>query len=440
VTPRRSACGWLALLLLAAACGKGGGGTRTRDRDGAPVVVVERRSTGGRLLADEREPNDADDKANPIELGGGVRGNLDGETDVDVYALHLAARTVLDARLSGSGVDLVLELHARDRLLAHSDRGPAGTVEGFPDFPLDPGDYLLVVREYVKPAPTGKKAKKEPPRQPRTGASPPYELLVAAAPAPQRGREVEPNTEIAAAGELGLGEEGLGWLGWSDDVDLWRIDVTGLGEGYALDFDVAIPEGAQATLALLDDNSDPLLERRGDRGESIAVRGLVPRPGNEHYYVQLTTRRSNPEEPYSVRATTRLRDLDEEAEPNDKAAAAGRLREDSRETGGTRRGWLGAGDSDYWTLPAGPAGSLSLSVTPPEGVDVKLAVTAGGSKVEANAGKRGATEQLTGVAVAERTPVTVVVSGSGSSAEPYLLRWSFGEPVYDPYRDPAAPE
>ncbi len=438
------ASGCTCLVVALAACGGGGGdgdGKKKVDGDAAPVVVVERRG-GGRPLPGEREPNNVDDQANPVALAAGARGSLDGETDVDVYRLELKERTVVEVRLTGTGVDLVLELHSRDQLLAHSDRGPAGAAEGLPNLPLDSGEYLLVVREFVKKPPTGKKKKKapeEPPRVPRTGASPPYALTVQAAPAPQRGHEVEPNGQPAEAAELGLGEEGVGWLGWTEDVDLWRIDVTGLAAGYALDVELVVPEGAEAALALLDDNADPVVDRRGDRGETIAVRALVPREGNEHFTAKVTSKRSHPDEPYTLRATSRLLDLDAEQEPNDSSKTAGVLRDDPREEGGTRRGWVGAGDADYWRLPPGPSGALTVTVTPPAEVDVKVAVISGAPKAEAAAGKRGAPERLDGIAVTEREAVVLKVWGSGASTAPYELRWSLGPPApaLDPYAEPA---
>ncbi len=431
-----------ALVAVTACGGDDDGKAKPRPRDGAPVEVVERKNGGGRPLPSESEPNDADDKANPLAFPGGVRGTLNGETDVDVYKLTLTARTAIDVRLTGTGVDLVLELHTTEQLLAHSDRGPAGATEGLPAYPLDSGEYLLVVREFVKKAPPAKKSKKKgapdagTPPAGRTGESPPYSLTVAAAAAPQPGQESEPNGDNRAAAEAPLGQEAIGYLGWSDDVDLWRIDLTGLDAAYSVDIEVAVPEGAEAAMTVLDDNADKVLERTGGRGETVAARALRPSPGNEHFFVRLAARRSNPEEPYILRATSRLHDLDLEIEPNDAIKAATPLRDDARESGGTRRGWLGAGDVDYWRLPPGTPGTLSVTVTPPAEIDVKLAVVAGAPAAESFIGKRGIAERLDAVPVGEREAVVLKISGSGSSASPYELKWSVSDAVFDPYEDP----
>ncbi|HTM20716.1 MAG TPA: hypothetical protein VL172_09420 [Kofleriaceae bacterium] len=436
------------LLAVLAACGGGGGGDKGVDKargDGAPVEVVERHG-GGRPLPFEKEPNDSDEQATPLTVPGGARGVLTGANDADLYSFKVTERGAFDARLTGSGVDLVLELHSKEALLAHSDRGPAGTAEGFPGFVLDPGDYLLLVREFHKPPPrkSSKKKKDEADAGPpgRTGPSPPYQLTLGPAAAPQAHQEAEPDDETGTATELGLGDEAIGWLGWTGDVDLWRVDVAEVRPGYCLDVEVAVPDGAEAALALLDDNADKLVERTGGRSEPVAVRALVPRPGDEHYYVRVSTRRSNPDEPYTLRVVARLHDLDLEAEPDDSDKTATPLRDDPRETGGTRHGWLGAGDVDYWRLPPGGSGVLTVVAAPPPEIDIKLVAVSGTATLEASTGKRGVTERLDGLAVTEGEGIVLKVSGSGSSSAPYELRWSVGQPAapaYDPYEQPDEP-
>lgn len=428
-----------ALMLVAGAtlaCGSSekAGPPITRDRDAAAVVIVKGTSDSV-SYGDEVEPNDEPSAAQALDVPGGVRGSLDGETDVDLYRIKVVEAGWLNARVSGiDGVDLVLELRGVDgAVIARSDRGPAKTVEGLPNYRVDAGSYLVAISEFVK------KSRKK--KGPRTGASPSYKLSVTVATeAPPRGHEVEPNEGNADAMELLLGVDGFGYVGWKDDTDRWRLTLDNFGPDYSLDIDVAPVPDVRLSLRVLDDNGDPILRRAGDKGKAVAVRNLVPRKGDDHVYIEIGGRGSNPLERYAVRLGSRLMDLDEEREPNDDRAQAVEI--EGSDAAGTRRGYLVPGDEDWYALTVKGSQLMSVNVAPPGDVDVTLAIArADGTTLgEGNAGKAGEKEELTGVPVGPgRVLVRVSGTGSADSLEPYTLRWTLApagaapSPTYDPY-------
>src|SRR5262245_60029142 len=107
---------WLVTsLVLIAAC-RGGGGKTRRTGSAAPVEIINEAQLpdagrGPGPNSDEIEPNDGEEVASPIALGGTARGKIDPETDVDYYRLDVDRAGTLQVTLSGiEGVDLVLEL------------------------------------------------------------------------------------------------------------------------------------------------------------------------------------------------------------------------------------------------------------------------------------------------------------------------------------------
>src|SRR5262245_35061865 len=95
---------------------RGSGGKTRRTGSAAPVEVVNEpqlldAGRGPGPNADEIEPNDGDEVATPMSLGGTARGKIDPENDVDYYHLEVDRDGVLAVVLSGvEGMDLVLEL------------------------------------------------------------------------------------------------------------------------------------------------------------------------------------------------------------------------------------------------------------------------------------------------------------------------------------------
>jgi hypothetical protein len=406
---------------------------------------------------DEAEPNNEPAAAGTLAVPGGVKGTLDGPSDVDVYAVKVPAQGVLSARLSGiAGVDLVLELQdATGELLAHSDRAPANEIEGIPNFAVDPGDYYLVVSEYVHKRRKG---------GPRTGPSPVYALTVAVDDEPAEHFEREPNETPEGAGELVVDTEERGYLGWRDDVDVWRVvpaaaaDDAEAGEGaapgnapwvpvaqaspggappdaadagvgpqHALALEVVGVPWVTPKLELLDDDGAVLLARDGAQGKGITVTNVALPPAGTGYQVRLSGKRSNPVEPYRILVSRRLVNPGGEIEPDDTAEHAISLVAPGSEEGGTRRGVLDRGDTDAYRLgDAHPRQLLNVSVAPTASANVAVEVLSGGASLaRADGGGRGAREQLTAVAVPALQDVIITVTGGpGSEPGPYVLRWS----------------
>ena len=250
-----------ALVLAAAIAAVAAGGCKgkkkrelglSRARDGAPVVVVDRAVQSGFAgpVAPEAEPNDARDQAGRIELPGGIDGALAAEKDVDFFRLEPGPARAVSVQLSGpgadeGGVDLVLELHDADgKVIAKSDRGPAGVVEGFPNAPLAAGAaHYLSVSRFVKKAARkkGKAAAGEADTPPGS-----YRLAVDTV-EPAAGHESEPNDTADGAREVLLADEATGYVGWSKDRDHWILNLAGFSGGYALDVSLDGVEGVALT-------------------------------------------------------------------------------------------------------------------------------------------------------------------------------------------------
>jgi hypothetical protein len=434
----------LIALVPSPACGKRGAKKIPRSKDAAPAVVVEEKTPAGVTFAEEKEPNNTAESPGRIAVPGGIRGTLDGETDVDLYGLEVAGAGFLSAQVGGiEGVDLVLELRdAKGESLARSDRGPALVSEGIPGFPVAEGKYQVVVSEFVKKSKKRKRRKKGRKAEPvgRTGPSPTYELVVQLSDEPAEGLEAEPNDAAEQAREILIGDEAFGFLGWNKDQDLWALSLEGFSPGYAIDIDVSPVGGVWMSLEILDVEGNVLVKRTAERGKGVRVYGLVPGEGAERYFARLSSRRSNPEEKYSLRPTRRLLDLDEEAEPNDLPATAMALSDDPKEAEGTRRGYFMPGDTDCFRVPSrSEASLLTVTVEPPAGVDILLDVftEAGAALGESDRGKRGASESLSAVPVPPNTAVIIKIGGMGD-AEPtaYQLRWSLAPGGVAPAPDP----
>lgn len=441
--------GMCALLVAAqlSACSKRGAKRIPRSKDAAAVVVVEQNASGV-TFADEKEPNNTADEAEALTVPCGVRGTLDGEQDVDRFVVTIEEPGFLSVRVSGiEDVDLVAELQdASGKTLARSDRGPALTSEGFPNYPVAKGEYRVVVSEFVKKARKRKKKTAKEKAVGRQGPSPPYELVIRRADEPGEGQEVEPNDTMEAAREVLIGDEAFGYMGWADDQDMWVISLEGFSPQYALEVDLSPVVGVWLTLQILDAEGGVVVERKAERGRAVRVHSLVPAEGVERYFVRISSRRSNPDERYILRPTRRLLDLDEEVEPDDSPATAVALSADAKEIEGTRRGFLTEGDVDYYSLPArGEPTLFTVSVEPPSGVDVKLEVetSKGEALGESDKGKRGGAERLEAIPVAAGTAVVVKVGGKGDSESSYYeLSWSTSPgaavapvPAMDDYED-----
>jgi hypothetical protein len=419
--------------------------------DAAPVVVVDRVVEGGVTgpLSAEVEPNDQRDQAAAVAVPGGIEGALASDGDVDFFVIEPGpARPVL-VKLVGpgageGGVDLVLSLHDGDgKPIAKSDRGPAGTVEGLSGAPLAAGArHYLSVSQFVK------KGKKKP-KKGAAVADPPatpgsYRLTVELL-APGPGEELEPNDDAGAAREVLLSDEVSGHIGWSKDVDHWKLSLAGFSGGYVLDLAVDGVEGVDLVVDLLAPDGRSIASRKGARGRGVLVRGFLPEVGARHWLARVSGARSNPEEAYRLRTIARELEQGYEAEPNDdekQAIVVGPLGEGED---GERRGYLDAGDVDVYRFEgAREPLTLSVSLVPPSGVDLVVRVLRPGGKevAKADGGKAGVTEVLDAIRLPGGEALLVAVSGTsvGDEVDPYVLRWAsrvdLGAPMRDPHREP----
>ncbi len=444
---RALALGLCALAPIALSGCRGSNKSIHRAKDGgAAVAVVEHPQQGGEVrYAAEVEPDDDRDHASALPLGGGAQGTIAGDPDVDVYKVTLAAPAMVAIQTDGlEGVDLVLEIqNAAGEVVARSDRGPAGLSEGVPNLGLQKGDWFVVVRPFVKPVKKPRKPKESKgavapgPVDAATGAvveSAVYHVTAAIV-APVDLTEREPDDDAGAASDAFLGDTVKGWIGWGNDVDVWKLSLEGLGVRNALDLDIAAVPGVALTVEVLDGAGKSLLVRRGVRGGPVTVKSLLAAVADgqpPYHYLKISGDKSNPVDAYTLHVAGRLFDLDEEAEPNDKLDQATPLRVTPTADSGTMRAAHVAGDVDWFGLDAATdAQLLDVSVDAPAGTDIVVeAHKADGSLLASvDAGKVGAREHLSGVLVPPNTAVRIEVHAKPDkqdTGEPrdYQLRWS----------------
>ena len=464
-----------AALVLATIAGLGACGSESArhehiartNRDAAPVVIVDRptgtgATGGGTAALDlplEREPNAKAADASP--LGAGAQGVLDGDTDVDAFVVTSPGPRMLTATLSPlDGIDTKLELRDKDfAVLVSSDRGGAGVGEGLADAPLDKGTYYVVVRELAKPAPKPKKPAKPKPGAPppaptgRVGRSPAYALTASLAADPQPGAEREPDDDPGSANDVSLIEPVTGRLGWSGDVDVWKLALEGLGDGNGVDVTVSAIPGTTLTLAITDAAHRPRVAATGLPGQPLTIRSVAPKLGPSEapfHYLEVGGKPSNPDAAYTLTVTARLLDLDEEAEPNDKPALASPLRYGAEDTG-SMRGLLGPGEVDVFVLsPSSGPRQLDASIGGLAGLDVvcEVLTPSGAVQGKADRGGLGAGEDCSGaIATGAEGFIRITAKPSKKPLAPveYTLRWSSapssgdGAPAAAP-DDPLPPE
>ncbi len=429
----------LAALVAGGCKGDGATGERMgRNRDAASVVMVDRPGAGsGDPLLDlpgEREPNAL--PANASALADGVQGVLDGEVDVDAFVITSPGPRMLFAALAPiAGIDSKLEL--RDRafaVVATSDRGGAGVGEGLAGAPLDKGTYYLVVREVAKPVPKVKPKPGAPSAAPtgRVGRSPPYGLTARLLTDPAPGAEREPDDDAGSANEVSLIEPATGHLGWTGDVDVWKLSLEGLAEGNGLDLTLGAVPGVTLSLAVTDAADRPRVAVTGLPGQPLTLRSVAPRldPGQvPFHHVKVSGKPSNPDVPYTLAVSARLLDLDEEAEPNDKPATATPLRYGAEDQG-TMRAALSAGEVDAFALsPSSGPRQLDASVDGVAGLDLVCeVVTASGTSLgKGDAGGPGAGEDCTGAVAAGAEAYVRISAKPGKRPQApadYVVRWS----------------
>jgi hypothetical protein len=409
---------------------------------GPPVVIVDKAPRLSALVA-EVEPNDEPAAAMALPVPGGIDGSL-GAGDVDHFALTAERDGVLMLRLEpDAALDATLELAGEgDKVVARSDRGPAGTVEGLPNVPVVRGKrYVVSVSRFVKKAPVRKGSSKagkgkggeaaaDGAAQPALGYKLYAELVT-----PSEAMEREPNDEPGKAREVLLGDEAEGYLGWPKDVDVWTLSTAGFTADYALDVAIDGVEGVALTAELVA-RGEVLATRKGGKGEGVLIRGVLP-GGVASLTLRLSGSGANPEAAYRLRTQSRSLAEGEERELNDTERQAMAAEQ------GSVRGFLDGGDLDLYRFSAAEAVVLSVWVSPPGAIDVVLRALAPGGKElgKADGGKAGARERLDELALRPGRDVVIEVSGKGPSdlADGYTLSWSYfpGEPAPP---DPRQPE
>ena len=390
---------WLVASLLAAvACGRGD--TKTKGRGSAALIEIVTNlpdaTRGPGPSSDEIEPNDGDEVASPLAVGGTARGKIDPDTDVDYFRLDIDRAGALSASLSAvEGVDLTVELvDASGTALAKSDRGGVRIKEGFPNVGVTPGRYALVVKRAAKkPKPKPKKGAPEPaPAAP--AAAPAYELTTQLI-EPPKGSEREPDDDRGTATDLIVADNATGFIGWSGDRDVWKLSVETLSEKNAVDIQVSAVEGIALEIEISDGLGQPLAMRKAPKGKVLVLRGLMPivaAGSPPFHYLTLRGDKSNPETAYTLHATARIIGTDEELEPNDLVDKPFAIPAERRVVHAT---WS-PGDIDCFAIaPAPGARTIDVAIDTPNEIDLAGELLVDGKSVAtANKGAKGVLEKL----------------------------------------------
>jgi hypothetical protein len=394
---------WVLVLVALASC-RGGESRTRRTGSAAPVEILNApqladAGTGSGPNADEIEPNDGEEVASPIALGGTARGRLETDTDVDYYRLDVDRPGVLQVLLGGiDGVDLALEMTDNaGTTVGRSDRTGVRIKEGLPNAGVTPGRYTLIVRhapkkKQPKSRKKGKVAADDKPAPP----APVYELSAQIVPLPLGG-EREPDDDRGTANDLIVADNASGFLGWSDDKDVWKLSVETLSEKNALDIQVSAIEGVTLTLEIADGIGTTLATRKGTRGQPLTIHGVlpvVPDGAPPFYYLTLRGDRSNPETAYTLHATARVLGPDAEIEPNDNVEKPQAIAADRTVV---HASW-GPGDVDCFSIAvADTPRTVDVSIDTPAEIDLAAELIVDGKSVAtANKGGKGALEKVSG--------------------------------------------
>jgi hypothetical protein len=394
-----------------------GSNTRTkRTGSAAPVEVINEpqltdAGRGPGPNADEIEPNDGDEVATPMSVGGTARGKIEPEADADYYHLTLDKPGVLAVTLSGvEGMDLSVELaDASGVTLAKSDRAAARGKEGLPNVGLTAGRYTLIVKQVkkkaAKPAKPKKGAPPPAPEPPPPAAVPVYELSAQLID-PGKGGEREPDDDRGTANDLIVADNATGFVGWAGDRDVWKLSVETLSDKNLLDVHVSAIEGIALELEISDGLGQSLATRKAPKGAPLVMRGLmpnVPQGAPPFHYLTVRADKSNPETAYTLHATARIAGTDEEIEPNDLVDKPYMMPTDRTVVHAT---WS-PGDIDCFGLaPAGTARQIDISVDTPAEINLDVELVLDGKAVAiGNKGGKGVVEKLTALAPANTRPV-----------------------------------
>ncbi len=388
---------------------------RTGDAAAVEVITSPTLPDGGAQGAatDEVEPNDSVDVATPLGLGASARGTLDPDADADYYRIDVTQAGALTVTTTAVDADLTVELEdASGTVVARSDRGAVRVREGLPNFGVTPGRYVAIVRRKAPAPPKKGKGKKAAPA-PKPGAPVAYEIAAAFAP-PVTAAEREPDDDRGTANDLIPGDAVTGFIGWTGDVDVWKLSVETLSSRNAIDIEIAAVEGVALSLELADGVGQPLLLRKAPKGAALVARGVVPvvpSGAPPFHYLTVAGERSNPETAYQLKVTAKPIEPDAEVEPNDVPERAMAFPTERTRVDG---GWT-SGDVDCFAIAADVASrTLDITVTPSD-IDLSIELLVDGKPVAKSelAGKSTA-EKLTG-AVPAGAKAVLRVRGAGTA-------------------------
>ena len=427
---------WILVLAAVGAC-RGGGTKSHRTGSAAPVEIVTEvkpPDAGHAGTTDEVEPNDADEVATPLPLGGTLRGKIEPEADVDHVRIDVDKPGALQVMLTGvEGQDLVLEVEdAGGTVIARSDRGGVRTKEGIPNLGVTPGRYTLVVRQVPKKKPPARRGRAAP--EPAAPPAAVYELSAQLV-APVKGQEIEPDDDRGTANDLIVGDTVTGFVGWNGDADEWKLSVETLSEKNAIDVEVSAVEGVALELEVADALGQPLVTRKGSRNAPLAIRDLlpvVPPGGAPFYYVTVSGAPSNPETTYQLVVKAHVLATDGEIEPDDTPDKPYAFPADRTVVHGT---WT-PGDVDCYALgTTDQPRTVDVTIEPKGDLDVtaellidgKPALDAKGKPVPpVNHAGRGGAEKLSGQVPAGSHAI-VRIKGEGAQEGAYDVSVADGE-------------
>ncbi|HEU4730216.1 MAG TPA: hypothetical protein VFT22_20105, partial [Kofleriaceae bacterium] len=266
-----------------------------------------------------------------------------------------------------------------------------------------------------------------PPEPPPPGSAPVYHVSAQVVPFGQNA-EREPDDDRGSANDLIAGDTGTGYLGWTGDVDVWKVSVEALSARNALDVEVSAVEGVTLQLEIADGIGKPILRRKGARGAPLIVRGFVPAvPAGAPPFLHLIVRdptlrdgakdladRSNPETAYQIRAIAKVIAPDAEVEPDDTPETAMPVPADRK----SLHAHWSTGDVDCFAVPPDPAArTLEVSIDMPNELDLAIDLLLDGKVVEkSDHPGKGAAEKVKAV-VPGGAQAVIRVRGGGEPAD-----------------------
>ena len=256
----------------------------------------------------------------------------------------------------------------------------------------------------------------------RTGSNLPYHLEATLAPW-REGTDAEPNDQPADAISLAFGALGEGTIGYTDDVDLWRVPVPPSAVGRAVQVEVGRVAGRSLwAVAKLQGAKLPLRKGGGAKGGPVHLRALyIPReagPKPPPLEVRVSADAPALDSIYTIRVSAEPIDPSQdalEAEPNGTRALANLLPRGFGER--SIAGYIDSlGDVDVFRLELAEDATLRATLSPPMDTDLDLSVSSAAvdgprsKPIHAHRGGPGAREELRGIGL---TPGTWYVRVQG---------------------------